>query len=164
MNDFFRGGDMHGGRESVIRRLGHVHMIIRVHGILASALTPRAFNRAIGNDLVGIHVGLGARTGLPNAQGEMSVQFSGDDFIRGGGDQASLVFRQLPEVLIDERAGFFEQAETTDERTRHGIAANGKKLQGPLRLGSPIGVMRDLNGSHGIGFGAAGSCAHRRVG
>lgn len=60
----------------VIRRLPHVDVIVRVHGLLASKLTPQHLNRTVCNDFVDVHVGLSARTGLPDDKGEVVRQLA----------------------------------------------------------------------------------------
>ena len=54
---------------------------------LPKRLRRRDFDGAIGDDFVGVHVGLRAAAGLPDAQGEVIVEFAGDDFVGGLGDE-----------------------------------------------------------------------------
>ena len=62
----------------------------------ASHRTAGNFNCTVADDLVGIHVGLGARTGLPNHKREMGVEFSRDDLVGGLNDQiASFLVQKL---------------------------------------------------------------------
>ena len=49
--DRFHRRNVHRGRECVVRRLGHVDIVIRMQQLFA-----RDFIAAVGNDLVGIHV------------------------------------------------------------------------------------------------------------
>ena len=45
--------------------------------------SPSDLVAAVGDDFVGVHVGLGAAAGLPHHQGEVVVQLAGDDFVAG---------------------------------------------------------------------------------
>ena len=146
--------NVHGGRESVIGGLGHVYVVIGMDRRLAPHAAAGPFDGAVGDDLIGIHVRLGAGAGLPDAEGKMGVQGAGDDFISGRGDHGAKTGGHFPEVGIDQGAGFFENPEGADQGTGHHIAADGKILQGALRLGTPVGRGGDFDGAHGIGFGA----------
>ena len=53
-------GNMHGCGEGVIGRLAHVAMIIGMHRIFRANHPAHHFNRAVGNHLIGVHVGLRA--------------------------------------------------------------------------------------------------------
>src|SRR5215471_16506969 len=72
-------------------------MLMRVMG---SFLTAGQLDRTIRYGLVRVHVGLGPAPRLPNAQGEMVVEFSGDDLVRCRDDQASFLFGQLSQIVI----------------------------------------------------------------
>ena len=56
--------------ECVIGALSFVDMIIRMHR-LVTQLAASHFNCSVGNDLIGIHVTLGATAGLPDNQGKV---------------------------------------------------------------------------------------------
>ena len=86
----FRGCDVHGGGEGIVRRLRHVDVIVGMNRLLRSQHAARQFNGAVGDHLVDVHVGLGAAAGLPDAQRELLVQFAGDDFIGGLGNELGL--------------------------------------------------------------------------
>jgi len=77
-----RSRNVHGRRERVVRRLRHVHMVVRVNRILRAEDSAGNFNGAVGDDLVDVHVGLGAAAGLPDAERELIVQLSRDDLVR----------------------------------------------------------------------------------
>ncbi len=74
--DPFHCRDVHGSGEGVIGRLAPVDVVVRVHWVLASHLAAGNFNGAVGDDLVGVHVGLGAGAGLPDHQREVVIQLA----------------------------------------------------------------------------------------
>ena len=78
-------------------------------------------NGTVGNDLVDIHVGLGAATRLPNAQREMIVELTLSDLGGGLSDPTGFVLGQQAELSIGEGACFFQQAKGMDERGRHPV-------------------------------------------
>lgn len=65
------GGDMHGSGERVIGRGGHVDVVVGVDRLLGAHGTAKDLNGTVRDNLVGVHVGLSARTGLPDNQREM---------------------------------------------------------------------------------------------
>ena len=75
------GGDVHGGRERVVRRLAAVDMVVRVHRHLRAHLAAGLLDRAVRDDLVDVHVRLRARTGLPDDEREVIIELAGDDFV-----------------------------------------------------------------------------------
>ena len=95
-------------------------------GLLAAHLAAGEFDGAVGDDLVDVHVGLRAAAGLPDAQREMVVKFSGDDFVGGLRDEFGFFGGEFAEILVDQRGGFLQDAESADELRRHGVVADGE--------------------------------------
>ena len=48
--------DMHRRGKSIIRRLTHIYMIVRMNRIFRTYDTPSQFNATISNDLIAVHV------------------------------------------------------------------------------------------------------------
>jgi hypothetical protein len=76
-------GNVHGGREGVVGRGGHVDVVIGVDGLLGAHVTAQHLDGAVGDDLVGVHVGLGTGAGLPDDQREVVIELARCDL--GGG-------------------------------------------------------------------------------
>lgn len=81
--DLENGGNVHGGREGVVGRGGHVDVVVGVDGLLGAHLAAQDLDGAVGDYLVGVHVGLGAGAGLPDDQREVVVEFAGSDLFGG---------------------------------------------------------------------------------
>src|ERR1700730_13189309 len=145
---------MHGGGKSVVGRLRHVDVIIGVNWFFVAYYSAGKLDGPIGDDFVDVHVGLRATAGLPDAQREMVVQFARNDFISGLDDQLGLFCWKLAEVLIDERRGFFEDAEGADELGGHSVFADGKVNQRARSLGAVVTVGGNFHFAHAVGFGA----------
>ena len=58
--------NVHRGGEGVVAALAHVHVVVRSHRLLAAQLAAEQLDGAVGQDLVDVHIALGARTGLPD--------------------------------------------------------------------------------------------------
>lgn len=71
---------MHNSRERVVGRSGHVNMVVRVNGLLATLLSPKNLNSAVRDDLVSVHVGLGTGAGLPDDEREVIKELALGNF------------------------------------------------------------------------------------
>ena len=56
MLDRVQNRNVHGRRNDVITRLAHVDMIVGMNRLLVSHVATEHLDRAIANDLIGIHV------------------------------------------------------------------------------------------------------------
>src|SRR5207248_4663387 len=76
--------------ERVVRRLRHVHVVIRMDGLMAAerlAGDPRA---AVGDYLVHVHVELCTAAGHPNVQRELLLVLARRDLVADADDQVLL--------------------------------------------------------------------------
>jgi len=55
-------------------------MVVRMYRLLRSHCAAQDLNRSIGDDLVRVHIGLGAGAGLPDYERKMVDEFEGRDF------------------------------------------------------------------------------------
>jgi len=133
--DLLDGGDMHGGRETVIRGLPEIDVVVGVDRLLAADDAAETLDGQVGDDLVGVHVGLGARAGLPHDEREIVETLERGDLGGGGGDGRAELGVELTELHIGEGGRLLDQAESADERRRHELAADAEILQRALRLG-----------------------------
>ena len=147
------------GRERVVRRLAHVHVVVGVDRFLAATRARRQLVGAPGDHLVHVHVRLRARAGLPDPQRELGSERPPvvGDLVGRPRDQFVSLGRQQPEVSVDVGCRALEQAERANDRPRHRVAPHGEEVQRALRLGRPVVFGRDLDRPHGVGFGA-GRC------
>ena len=117
---------MHGGRESVIRALTHIDMVVRMHGVLGADLTPQYLNSAIGDNFIGIHIGLGPRAGLPDGQREIIIPLTFRHF-RGRLNDGTRPFRiKIAKRFIGQGGRAFDNTECPNDGGWHGFLADGK--------------------------------------
>jgi len=115
---------------NIVAALAAIHMVI---GVYRYSQLLRSQSR---NDLIGIHVGAGTRASLENIHGELIVMIaagyghcrSGDGVCHGGFQQAQIGIRSGSRGL--------DQAQTGDEATGQGNAADVEVVDGALRLRS----------------------------
>jgi len=134
---------------------------------LAAKHPTAALNGAVGDDLIDVHVGLGAGTRLPDPQGKFAIKGPGSHLFGDGRDQLGQGRIKHPHGGIGLGTGRLEQAQGVDDGQGHGLT-EGEKPQGPLGLGTPVmlGGNRDLAQTVLLQAGSrAGSgCGHRDSG
>jgi hypothetical protein len=77
--------DLDRGRDDVVRGLAQVDVIVGVDE-LGAALSTQDLRRAVGDDLVGVGVGRGARASLVDVDRKLVVELSVDDLLGGRRD------------------------------------------------------------------------------
>src|SRR5215472_14170129 len=111
---------------------------------------------AVGDHLVGVHVRLGAGTGLPDRERELGVELAVDDLLRGRDDRRALLRIELAHRHVGLGAGALDDAERAHDRQRLLLPADLEVLQRALGLRAPIVLGRDLDRPEGVGLGAGG--------
>lgn len=77
------GSDVHDGGEGVVGRGAAVDVVVGVDGLLAALFAAEDLNGSVGDDFVGVHVGLGAGAGLPDDKGEVVHELAIGDLLGG---------------------------------------------------------------------------------
>src|SRR5690606_19702592 len=129
-------------------------VVVRVTRALAAALAAEERDRAVGDALVGIHVGLRARAGLPHDQREVLVELPVGNFPGSPGDRLGQPWLEQPEPRVDPRGGALDDPERADHAGRHALPADTEVLEAALGLRAPQPVGGNLYGPEGVGFGA----------
>ena len=147
--DGSHGGNVHGRGERIVGGLGHVDVVVGMEQLLPCQLVA-----AVGNNLVGIHVGLGTGTGLPDHQREVLVELAAHDLIAGLGDDFQLLRRHLLRLqgMVGHGRRLLENAEGIGDLPRHGLNSHAdlKVLMAALGLRRPVLVGWHLHFSHGV--------------
>ena len=134
-------------------------MVVGVDRLLAAALAGQDLVGAAGDHLIGVHVRLGARSGLPDDQRELVVEVAARDF--GGRllDRLGELGVEPADARIHPRRRLLDEAQRVDDLERHLLArAEREILDRALGLRAPIGVGGDFDRSEAVGFGAV--CWH----
>ena len=74
---------MHDCWEGVIGGGAHIDVVVGVDGLLAAHGAAEDLDGAVGDDFVGVHVGLRAGAGLPDDEGEVVEEFEVGDLAGG---------------------------------------------------------------------------------
>jgi len=110
---------------------------------------------AIGDHLVDVHIGLGARAGVVGRERKMLVVLAVKDFLRHLHDGLCATRVEKPERTIGLSGGALRQRQRQDHRARHQLFADRKIMLRALGLRPPIGVLRHRDQAERIGFGAS---------
>ena len=151
-HDLLGHRDVHGGREGVVRRLRHVDVVVGMDGLLGAHDPAAELDGPVGDDLVGVHVGLRAAARLPDAQRELVVEVALGHLARRLLDEAGQGLVQLAEVAVDRGRRALEDPEGPDQRLGHRLDADVEVVQGALGLGAPVAVGGDLDLPHAVAF------------
>jgi hypothetical protein len=127
VDELVERGEVDGRREDVVRRLAHVHVVVRMD-ILAGEVR---------HDLVRVHVRRGAGARLEDVDREVVVELAGGDPVTRGGDALGLVGVEQAELGVHTRSGCLDPAEPAGDRNRDGLTGDRKVGDRFLRLSAP---------------------------
>ena len=155
-----RDGDVDRGRERVVRGLTAVDVVVRVNFLLeGEAVVSGDFERAIGDDLVRVHIRGGSGAGLIDVDGEFRVELAVGDFLGGlfkGVDfliaQRRATFGEASELRVCRRGAEFDETERVDKLRRDRSARNWEIIDGALSLSAIIRVFRQSDFAHRVTF------------
>ena len=87
-------------RISIIGRLGHIHMVIRVAVLVLTFLMSHQFQGAIGYYLIDIHIRRSPCSPLNQINGELVMQFTADNLFAGMRNGICNIVRQNFQFLV----------------------------------------------------------------
>ena len=150
------GGDVHHGREIVVRGLAAVDVVVRMHRLPACRAAGRG-SRWRGSRSPRWRSCWSAcpmpvcQTGSGNSASRAPSAISSRRLL----DRLDQLGRQLAEPAIGLGAGPFVQADGADQPGREALRADAEQLPGALGLRPPVAVGRDVDGAEAVGLGAA---------
>ena len=126
------------GRIGVVGGLRAIDVVVRVEILVFAFAVAEQFERAVGDDLVGVHVRRGARAALDHVHGKLFVQLAGDDFVARGRDGVRALRIEHAEFGVRAAAAFFTNASarTKCSKCRNGMPESGK-FSMPRRVCTP---------------------------
>ncbi len=153
---------VHGRRKDIVGGLPQVDVVVGVHRTLAAPCRSQALVDEIGNDLIDVHVALGAAARLPDAQGEMGIPAPRRHLRCRLGNGGGQLGGEQTKLSIDQGRCPLDLRQGVDQLQRHGLGANGKMLQRTLGLRAPEGVRRHPYHPQAVPLVAPG-LRHRRT-
>ena len=150
----FGARDVHRRGVGVVRGLAHIDVVVGVDGLFRAHHPAQHLDGAVGDHLIGVHVGLGAGPGLPHHQREVVAELAVDHLLRGFDDGVGDGGVELAEVAVGLGASALDDAERAHDRQRLPLPADLEVAERALGLGAPVAVGRHVDRAEGVGFGA----------
>src|SRR6185369_5450648 len=131
-----------------------------MHGGLAAALPGQDLVRPARDHLVGVHVRLRARAGLPDDERELAVEVAARDLGRGLLDRFGEIWIEPADPGVHARRGLLDEAQRMNDLDRHLLARPKREIpDGALGLRPPVSIAWDLNRAEAVGLGTSvGHC------
>ena len=152
--DLGRCGGVHSRGARVVRRVGHVHVVVRMDRRLRAKRAAEPEIGGVGNHFIDVHVGLRARSGLPHRQRKVLVQFAVSDVLSDSSNGRRTLAVERPKLAVDLGSRAFDGTERVHDPDRHALGTNTKVMQRPLGLCAPKPVGRNLERSEGVALNA----------
>src|SRR6185436_12420724 len=122
------------------------------HRLLAAQLAAQKLDGAIGQDLVDVHIALGARTGLPDIERELVIKLARYRLVGRLDDRFGAPWLQPPGLLVDQRACLLNQTVGSVYLDGHAVVADREMLQRALRLRAPVLISGDVDVAEAVEF------------
>jgi hypothetical protein len=143
-SEVYRRGD------DVVRGLAHVDVVVGVDRLPGAELAAPDLDRAVRDDLVGVHVRGGPGPGLEDVEDELVVQVALHDLLRRLDDVVPEALVQKPQLVVGVRSFELDRPQRLHEAARLAQVADREVVEGAPRLGAKQGVPWDLDHSHRV--------------
>ena len=125
-------------------------MVVRVDGLLGTHLPSQELNRAVRDDLVGVHVRGGARARLEDVQHEVLVERAVHHLGGRAADRFRPFLIQKAEFRVHLCGCFLDRSERLNEPAPEPDAADGEVPSSPFRLCAVQHPRRNAHFTHRI--------------
>ncbi len=132
-------------RDDVVRRLAHVHMVVRMDGAFLPERMAQDLVRAVLDHLVRIHVRRGPAAGLEDVEREVSIQFPVHHLLARLDNRLADLAVEQSEFHVRLGARHLDQAERVDEPPAEADSADREVFDRPLSLDPPVCVFWDFD-------------------
>ena len=123
--------DFDAGREGIIRRLGHVDMVVRRYDAIRAARFSQQVQCPVGQDFIHVHIDGSPGTALDRIDGELIHPLSGDDLIGSSDNRCRNLRIQPPGLLIRQRCCLLHFGNRRDELMIQMLSRDLKVIQSP---------------------------------
>ena len=130
-------GNVHRRGEGVVGRLAQVAVVVWMHRSFGTRLAAQPPDGEVGDDLVGVHVSLGAGAGLPDDQRKVVVKSAVDYLRRRRDDGRADFFIEQSLGHVDAGGAAFDHRQRPNQWPRHPLAADAEVSEGALGLRPP---------------------------
>ena len=130
-------GEAHRGRCRVVGRLRHVHVVVRVHVLVGAEASAEQLVRAVGDDLVHVHVERHACARMEDVDHELIEMPAFEDLVACFDDRVLAPIVESACLGVGESGGALHPDERPDKRREGPISADRVVLDRPLGLRAP---------------------------
>ena len=129
-------------------------MVVRVDHVVAAFFQAEDFQGAVGDDLVGVHVGRSASAALDDVRDEMGIVVTSGDIVAGAGNGITLAGIDHAHGQIGVGGSLFDVGVGADQvgHFGHGLAADGEVFDGAGGMDAPVGFVGQVLGTQKITF------------
>src|SRR5262245_647580 len=127
-------------------------MVVWMNRCLAPKRCAGDLRASVGDDLVYVHVELGAAAGHPDMQREHVMMLSGEDLVTGLSDKFELLIAQPFASVVSRRGAFLQGGISCDHFTRNQVFADAEMFQRTLSLSAPELVRGYFNCAQAVRF------------
>ena len=148
--------EVDGRRVGVVGRLRTVDVVVGRAVLIFAARVPHDLQRTVGDDLVGVHVGRGARAALNHIHGEKLVEPARHDFAAGLRYGSEKFVGEKPHRVVGDGGTQFDDGQPLDETRVFAQAkfADGEILQSAHGLHAVQYVVRHFYATEQVALGA----------
>ena len=132
------------GGEHVVGGLSHVHMVVGMHERIIAFFTAQKLDGAVGNYLVGVHIGGSARAPLDGIDDELVMQLPGDQIVTGAFYRIRYAPGQHTGHAVGSRACLLDPCHALDHGPGQTLVGDRKILRGPQRMNPVVRLLVDL--------------------
>lgn len=152
------------GRVRVVRGLAAVHVVERVHVLVVAQRVAGLLERAVRDDLVGVHVGAGAGATLDHADHELVVQLPADDLRADLVDLLGLPGVEHADLHVGAGRRLLHLRERDHELRvdAQRPEADGEVLERARRVDPPVRVGGDVQAPQAVDLGPDGVAVRGR--
>ncbi|MNL02016.1 hypothetical protein D3C87_1225060 [compost metagenome] len=100
---------------SVVGRLRHVDVVVRVQVLVLAFLVTHCFERNVGDHFVGVHVGGSTGATLNHVDHELFVEITADQSGTGFADGSVLGFAQVTQLAVGVSGGLFDHRQADNQ-------------------------------------------------
>jgi hypothetical protein len=140
------GAEFHGGGVDVVGGLGEVDVVVGVQPGVVALGAAEDFQRAVGDDFVGVHVRGRPGAALDDVHHELVGESAGQDVLAGLFDGVGAFGVQESEFSVGADCGELDRCQAPDQVHVGGqfLAGDGEVLHRPQRVHTPVGAGRDV--------------------
>jgi hypothetical protein len=138
--------DLDRRRVDVVGRLAQVDVLVRVDDVVVATRVPHDLQRAVRDDLVGVHVRRRAGAALDDVDHELVGQRAAADLLARAGDRVEPFVVQQAEIVVGGCGGLLDRRERRHQvrAVRDGYPRDREVLQRAQGVDTPVGGVRHL--------------------